>query len=274
MTKQELTASIRKKNSFLCVGLDTNPDQIPEHLRGKPNAVVTFNKAIINATLDQCVAYKINTAFYEAYGTEGWKWMEETLQSIPSSHLRIADAKRGDIGNSSGRYAKAFFETFGFDAITVAPYMGEDSVRPFLEYNNKWTIVLGLTSNTGAEDFELLKLKFGGQYLYQKVLEEVSKWGTTDNLMFVTGATQSEYFSEIRKIVPDHFLLIPGVGFQGGNLSDVAREGMNNDVGLLVNASRAIIYAGENENFDQESRIIASQYAAEMKELIAGYSNK
>jgi orotidine-5'-phosphate decarboxylase len=209
-------------------------------------------------------------------GVKGWEAMEQTVDYIPSTHFKIADAKRGDIGNTSSQYAKAFFETIKFDAITVAPYMGEDSIRPFLEYDNKWTIVLGLTSNKGAKDFELLKVvsddnsrdvteeHLRSDYVYEKVLRKVSKWGTPDNLMFVTGATQATEFENIRNILPDHFLLVPGVGFQGGSLEDVSRFGMNKDCGLLVNASRAIIYAGQEENFASEARAIAQQYKAEM----------
>lgn len=270
MTRKELIETIRDKNSFLCVGLDTDPALLPEHLKKDPAAVVKFNKSIIEATKHLCVSYKINTAFYEAHGRKGWEWMEETVDAIPSTHLKIADAKRGDIGNTSSQYARAFFEILKFDAITVAPYMGEDSVRPFLEYENKWTIVLGLTSNKGASDFELLKLADNQQYLYQNVLEKIAGWGTINNLMFVTGATQSSYFSDIRKILPEHFLLVPGVGFQGGSLAEVAHYGMTNEIGLLVNASRAIIYAGEDENFASEAEAIAAQYAEEMRRLMAG----
>src|SRR3954447_8402394 len=216
MNRSELIQQIHQKGNYLCIGLDTDPTKLPHHLKGKPDAVFQFNKAIIDATKDLCVSYKINTAFYEAQGVKGWEAMEQTVQYIPSTHLKIADAKRGDIGNTSAQYAKAFFNIFNFDAITVTPYMGEDSVRPFLEYQNKWTIVLGLTSNKGADDFELQKL--GEEYLYEKVLRTISKWGTPDNLMFVIGATQSRELKNIRKIIPDNFLLIPGVGAQGGGL--------------------------------------------------------
>ena len=202
-------------------------------------------------------------------GVEGWRMMEETLQYIPETHFKIADAKRGDIGNTSHQYAKAFFETLQFDAITVTPYMGEDSLRPFLEYENKTTIVLGLTSNKGANDFEMLRTEDG--FVFEKVIEKVSKWGTTNNTMFVIGATQAKQLQDIRKIIPQHFLLVPGVGFQGGSLQDVAKYGMNNEVGLLVNASRAIIYASENEHFDTEAAAIAKQYQFEMEELINIY---
>ena len=209
------------------------------------------------------MAYKINTAFYESLGVKGWEVMERTVAYIPDTHFKIADAKRGDIGNTSSQYAKAFFETIPFDAITVAPYMGSDSVQPFLDYDNKWTIVLGLTSNAGSEDFQ--QKKIADKFLYEEVIEKVSLWGNQNNLMFVVGATKAEDLASIRKIVPDHFLLIPGVGFQGGSLSEVAKYGLNKDCGLLVNVSRAIIYAGKNENFAEEARTIALQYQTEMK---------
>ena len=273
MTREQLVEQIQQKKSYLCVGLDTDITKIPKHLQSHPNAIFEFNKAIIDATKDLCVSYKINTAFYEALGVKGWQAMEETVQYIPAQHLKIADAKRGDIGNTSSQYAKAFFETLNFDAITVAPYMGEDSIRPFLEYDNKWTIVLGLTSNMGSKDFEQLRLvseptNLGTtEFLYERVLKKVSSWGNKENLMFVVGATKASDLEEIRKIIPDNFLLVPGVGFQGGNLNEVSKYGMNKDCGLLVNASRAIIFAGEGENFAAEARLIAQQYQNEM----AGY---
>ncbi len=275
MHRKVLIEQIQHKGSYLCVGLDTDITKIPAHLREQPNAVVAFNKAIIDATKDSCVSYKINTAFYEALGAKGWDAMEETVNYIPSSHLKIADAKRGDIGNTSSQYARAFFETLKFDAITVAPYMGEDSIRPFLEYEDKWTIVLGLTSNKGAQDFEMLKVQNGNEthlrsdYLYERVLSTLSQWGTPNNLMFVVGATQASEFENIRSIIPDHFLLVPGVGFQGGSLEEVSKYAMNKDCGLLVNASRAIIYASHEEDFAAEAGVIARQYQAEMK----GYLN-
>lgn len=272
MTRKQLIEAIKKQRSYLCVGLDTDLDKIPVHLRSHPDAVFEFNKAIIDATADLCVAYKINTAFYESMGAKGWEIMERTAAYIPSMHLKIADAKRGDIGNTSSQYAKAFFETMNFDAITVAPYMGADSIKPFLEFDNKWTIVLGLTSNPGANDFEMLKLvsenatteQLRAEFLYEHVLRTVAKWGNPGNLMFVTGATQATEFENIRSIIPDHFLLVPGVGFQGGSLKEVSEYGMNADCGLLVNASRAIIYAGKGEDFADEARLIAQQYQAEM----------
>ncbi len=262
MTRQELISLIKEKKSYLCVGLDTSLDKIPGHLKSAPGAIFQFNKQIIDATKDLCVAYKINTAFYEANGLMGWQAMEQTVNYIPSTHFKIADAKRGDIGNTSSQYAKAFFEVLNFDAITVAPYMGADSVQPFLEYENKWTIVLGLTSNNGSEDFQ--QLKIGENYLYEKIIKKISEWGNKENLMFVVGATKATDLSSIRKIIPDNFLLIPGIGFQGGSLSEVSNHGLNKDCGLLVNASRAIIYAGKGENFAVEARKKAQQYQTEM----------
>jgi orotidine-5'-phosphate decarboxylase len=237
-------------------------------LQGKPDAVLAFNKQIIDATKDYCVGYKINTAFYESEGLKGWETMQETLEYIPKNLFTIADAKRGDIGNTSAQYARTFFETMQFDAVTVAPYMGEDSVRPFLEYQNKWTIVLGLTSNAGSQDFEQQTLANSGKQLYEVVLEKVASWGTPNNLMFVVGATRAEELSTIRKIIPDNFLLVPGVGAQGGSLADVAKFGMNKDCGLLVNASRAILYAGNETNFAEKAAEVASGYHLEMKELM------
>ena len=262
MNRYQLIKQVKEKKSFLCVGLDTDITKIPKHLQSHSNAIFEFNKAIIDATKDHCVAYKINTAFYEALGLRGWEAMEQTVNYIPSTHFKIADAKRGDIGNTSSQYAKAFFETLNFDSITVAPYMGEDSIRPFMEYEEKFVIVLGLTSNKGANDFELQKM--GDEFLYEKVLRTVSAWGTPENLMFVVGATQASELINIRKIIPDHFLLVPGVGFQGGSLKEVSEYGMNKDCGLLVNASRAVIYASGTENFAEDAKIIAQQYQTEM----------
>ena len=271
MTRQELIAQIQTKRSYLCVGLDTDLNKIPDHLQSRPDAIFEFNREIIDATLDHCVSYKINTAFYEALGTKGWDVMERTVNYIPATHLTIADAKRGDIGNTSSQYAKAFFETMNFDAITVAPYMGEDSIRPFLEYEGKWTIVLGLTSNKGAMDFEMQQLvsnngneHLRAPFLYEKVLRTVSHWGSPDNLMFVVGATQATELENIREIVPDNFLLVPGVGAQGGSLADVSKYGMNKDCGLLINASRAVIYAGNDKNFAVAAKKAAGAYQQEM----------
>jgi orotidine-5'-phosphate decarboxylase len=278
MTRKELTEQIFSKKTYLCIGLDSSLSKIPKHLSSFPDPVFEFNRQIIDATKESCVGYKINTAFYEACGAKGWETMERTVNYIPSSHFKIADAKRGDIGNTSAQYAKAFFETLNFDAITVAPYMGEDSVKPFLEYKDKWTILLGLTSNTGAKDFELKKLikkedileegihirRHDVKYLYESVLETASGWGTTENLMFVVGATQANEFANIRKITPNHFYLVPGVGAQGGSLKDISQMALINDCGLLVNASRAIIYASNGEDFADEASIIAQRYADEM----------
>ncbi len=262
MTRQQLTEQIISKKTYLCIGLDTDITKIPKHLLSADDPVFEFNRQIIDATADYCVSYKINTAFYEAMGLKGWESMAKTADYIPATHFKIADAKRGDIGNTSAQYAKAFFETLNFDAITVAPYMGEDSIKPFLEYKKKWTIVLGLTSNAGAKNFELQKT--GGQFLYEKVLETVSQWGTPDNLMFVIGATQAEEFVNIRKLTPNHFYLVPGVGTQGGSLREISSKAMTTDCGLLVNVSRAIIYASNGENFADEASLIAQQYAKEM----------
>lgn len=267
MTRAQLAEQILQKKTYLCVGLDTDPAKIPAHLRQHPDGLFEFNRRIIETTLDHCVAYKINTAFYEALGGKGWELMERTVALIPDTHLKIADAKRGDIGNTSTQYARAFFETMAFDAITVAPYMGEDSVRPFLDFPGKWTIVLGLTSNAGARDFEWQQMQ-GGGYLFERVIDTVSKWGSPDNLMFVVGATQAEAFAAIRAAAPAHFFLVPGVGAQGGSLREVSEKALLPDCGLLVNASRAILYASRGEDFAEEARAIAQQYQAEMKSLL------
>ena len=263
MTRHQLVEQIYKKQSYLCVGLDTDIAKIPKHLLSEPDPVFAFNKAIIDATKDLCVSYKINTAFYEALGAKGWEAMEKTVRYIGDEHIKIADAKRGDIGNTSDQYAKAFFETLNFDAVTVAPYMGEDSVKPFLAYEGKWAIVLGLTSNKGANDFELQKV--GEVFLYEKVLRTASQWGTAENMMFVIGATQANEFTNIRKLVPDHFLLVPGVGAQGGSLKEISEKALiKKEYGLLVNISRAIIYASDKEDFAEKAKIIAQNYQFEM----------
>ena len=266
MTRIQLVEQIFKKRSYLCVGLDTDIDKIPKHLLKEANPVFSFNKAIIDSTRDFCVSYKINTAFYEAMGLKGWEALEKTVHYIGDEHFKIADAKRGDIGNTSMQYAKAFFETMPFDAITVAPYMGEDSVKPFLQYENKWAIILGLTSNKGANDFEMKKV--GEQRLYENVLQTAASWGTKENMMFVVGATQAAEFTNIRKIAPEHFYLVPGVGAQGGNLKEISEKALIKDCGILVNASRAIIYASENGDFAEEARAIASEYQYEMKNYL------
>lgn len=268
MLKNKLVEHIQKKQSYLCVGLDTDIEKLPAHLPKNKEGVIAFNKAIIDATAPFCVSYKINTAFYESQGIQGWEAMEATLAHIPTTHFTIADAKRGDIGNTSAQYAKTFFEVLPFDAITVAPYMGKDSIDPFLAYQNKCTIVLGLTSNEGSKNFEQQKLA-SGQFLYESVLEQVASWGTADQLMFVVGATKAEDFTGIRKIIPNHFLLVPGVGAQGGSLSDVTKYGKNKEVGLLVNASRAIIFASNGKDFAEKAALAASEYASEMKNLLS-----
>lgn len=280
MNRSELVNQIQEKNSFLVVGLDSDITKIPKHLMGESDPVFAFNKAIIDATKDHCVGYKINTAFYESQGLKGWESMEKSLHYIPNTHFKIADAKRGDIGNTSAQYAKTFFEVLPFDAVTIAPYMGEDSVRPFLEYENKWSIVLGLTSNAGSNDFQQLMVQPSYQVqtleplitqnnsekrLYETVLEKIASWGTPDNLMFVVGATRASDLENIRSIIPEHFLLVPGVGAQGGSLAEVSKYGMNRDCGLLVNASRAIIFARGGENFATVATKVAKEYQTEMK---------
>lgn len=263
MTRQQLIAGIRSTGSYLCVGLDSERGKIPKHLLSYADPVFEFNKRIIDATKDHCVSYKINTAFYEAEGVKGWETMEKTVNYIPSTHFTIADAKRGDIGNTSSQYARASFETLNFDAITVAPYMGEDSVRPFLEYTDKWTILLGLTSNSGSRDFELQKA--GDGLLYERVLTTAAGWGTPENLMYVVGATQADAFVNIRRLTPEHFYLVPGVGAQGGSLEEISKKAMNGDVGLLVNASRAVIFASSGEDFAEKAREAANGYHREMR---------
>ena len=262
MTRDKLIQLIRERKSYLCVGLDSDLDLIPPHLLNETDPIFAFNKAIIDATKDFCVAYKINTAFYEAMGVAGWATLEKTVHYIGSEHFVIADAKRGDIGNTSRQYARAFFQQLPFDAITVAPYMGKDSVTPFLDFPGKWTIVLGLTSNPGAADFELLPV--GEEMLYEQVLKKVATWGHPSNLMFVIGATQADSFVSIRKLCPDHFFLVPGVGAQGGSLKEISTKAMNKDVGLLVNASRAIIYASAKEDFAEAAKEAAKAYQQEM----------
>lgn len=266
MTRAELVEQIFLKRSYLCVGLDTDITKIPKHLLSSADPVFEFNKQIIDATKDLCVAYKINTAFYEALGVKGWEALEKTVNYIPSTHFKIADAKRGDIGNTSSQYAKAFFSTLNFDAITVAPYMGEDSVKPFLGYREKWAIVLGLTSNSGAKDFELQKS--GDELLYEKVLRTVSHWGTVNNLMFVIGATRAEELMNTRKIIPGHFYLVPGVGAQGGSLKEISEKAMIKDCGILVNMSRAVIYASGKEDFAEKAKEEAKKYQSEMNDYL------
>lgn len=278
MTRSELFENIKKKKSFLCVGLDTDITKIPKHLLNTEDPVFEFNKQIIDATHDLCVAYKPNMAFYETEGAKGWVSLEKTINYINHTYkniFTIADAKRGDIGNTSKMYAKAFLKNLNFDSITVAPYMGEDSVTPFLEYKNKWVILLALTSNTGALDFQMLELNthFDGEWemLFQKVLETSMEWGSPDNIMYVVGATKAEMLSDIRKIIPEHFLLVPGVGTQGGSLQDVAKYGMNKQCGLLVNSSRGIIYAGSDEDFADKARAEAMKLQKAMKLVLKKY---
>lgn len=270
MTRKELVEQIKKKETYLCVGLDSEIEKLPEHLQKLDDAQFEFNKQIIDATLEHCVAYKINTAFYESRGSKGWETLEKTISYIPSSHFTIADAKRGDIGNTSTQYAKAFFETMNFDALTVAPYMGEDSITPFLGYDGKWAIVLGLTSNPGSADFEMTRS--GDTYLFERVLQKTSGWGNPGNLMFVIGATKHEMVRNIRDNYPDHFFLVPGVGAQGGSLSEISASGMNSECGLLVNASRAVIFSSRGENFASAARLSARKYHEEMKVFLNRYA--
>ena len=266
MNRSALIQAIRQKKSYLCVGLDTDPAQIPPHLLKEPDPVFAFNKAIIDATLDVTVSYKINTAFYESQGTKGWEALQKTVEYLPPNVFKIADAKRGDIGNTSAQYAKTFFETYPFDAVTVAPYMGADSVQPFLVYRDKWTILLALTSNPGAADFELQKT--GPEYLYERVMKTAMDWGSEENLMFVIGATQADQFRQIRQICPRHFFLVPGVGTQGGSLQQISEQALNSDTGLLVNVSRAIIYASGGEDFAEQAGAAARQYQQEMSDFV------
>ncbi len=269
MTTPQLVHQIKTKKSFLCIGLDVDVTKIPAFLLEKEDPIFEFNKAIIDATHDLCVSYKPNTAFYEAYGIKGWQSLQKTIQYLNDNYpdiFTIADAKRGDIGNTSSMYAKAFFEDLQFDSVTVAPYMGKDSVEPFLAFEGKHTIMLALTSNEGAFDFQTLQTK--DKELYKQVLETSKKWENADNLMYVVGATKAEYFTEIRKIVPDSFLLVPGVGAQGGSLSEVCKYGMNENIGLLINSSRGIIYASNQENFAEKARAEALKLQKEMEEII------
>ena len=265
MTRTELYNNIKRKKSFLCIGLDTDITKIPVHLLSEEDPVFEFNKKIIDATQDLCVSYKPNMAFYETLGAKGWISLEKTINYINEKfpdQFTIADGKRGDIGNTSKMYAKAFLETLNFDSITVAPYMGEDSVTPFMEYKNKWVIILALTSNKGAENFQMKN------NLFQEVLSTSQKWGSADNTMYVVGATKAEMFTDIRKIVPEHFLLVPGVGAQGGSLSEVAKYGMNKQCGLLVNSSRGIIYASSGKYFAEKAREEALKLQQEMETLL------
>ncbi len=266
-SRQQLISQIRQKKSFLCIGLDTDPEKIPLFLNDFPNPVMEFNRRIIDATHDLCIAYKPNTAFYESYGAKGWQNLIDTCNYIPNDVFKIADAKRGDLGNTGQMYAKAFFDQqtagMSFDAVTVAPYMGADSVIPFLQYKNKWVILLALTSNDSHEDFQLMENTAGA--LYEQVLQKSQNWGTDEQLMFVVGATRGEAFLTIRKHAPKHFLLVPGVGVQGGSLADVCKYGMNTDCGLIVNSSRAIIYASNGKDFAEAARVEALKIQQEME---------
>ena len=270
MNKQQLVENIFHKKTFLCVGLDTDVDKIPEHLFDvTDDPVFEFNKQIIDATADLCVAYKLNLAFYESIGLEGWDALERTVDYILSNYpdqFIIADAKRGDIGNTSAMYARTFFGNMDFDAVTVAPYMGQDSVAPFLTYENKWTILLALTSNKGAFDFQYMEEN--GEKLFEKVLKTSKEWGSDENIMYVVGATKAEMLTEIRKIIPNHFLLVPGVGAQGGSLQEVVKYGKNDECGLLVNSSRQIIYASSDVDFAEKAREEALKVQQEMAELL------
>lgn len=269
MTTAEIYAQIQKKKSFLCIGLDVDLTKIPPFLLEKEDPIFEFNKAIIDATHHLCVAYKPNTAFYEAYGIDGWKSLKKTIDYLNKNHpeiFTIADAKRGDIGNTSSMYAKAFFEDLSFDSVTVAPYMGKDSVEPFLAFENKHTILLALTSNQGAFDLQTKHLE--KQELYKEVLEVSKSWENSENLMYVVGATKAEYLGDIRKIIPESFLLVPGVGAQGGNLQDVCKYGMNDQVGLLINSSRGIIYASNGRDFAEAAAQKALDLQNEMQEIL------
>jgi orotidine-5'-phosphate decarboxylase len=273
VNSRQLFNQIKSKESYLCIGLDTDYNRIPKLLLSAEYPVYEFNKRIIDATADLAIAYKPNLAFYESMGTSGWMSLEMTVNYIRSNHPEIfiiADAKRGDIGNTSKMYASAFFHNMDFDAVTVAPYMGSDSVKPFLQYNGKWVILLGLTSNEGASDFQLKKLTDQKNYLFEEVLKVAREWGTTENLMFVTGATQADWMKKIRSIVPDHFLLVPGVGAQGGSLKDISLQAMNKQCGLIVNSSRGIIYADITDKFDQ----VARDKALEIKNEMSHYLRK
>lgn len=270
MTTQQLESQIRQKKSFLCIGLDVDLDKIPKHLLQSEDPIFEFNKAIIDATHQLCVAYKPNTAFYEAYGIKGWESLKKTIDYLNEFYpeiFTIADAKRGDIGNTSSMYAKAFFEDLGFDSVTVAPYMGKDSVEPFLAFENKYTILLALTSNDGAFDFQTKKV--GEMELHKQVLETSKLWKNANNLMYVVGATKAEYFQEIRKIVPNAFLLVPGIGAQGGNLQDVCKFGLNEQIGLLINSSREIIYASSQKDFAEKAQLKARELQSKMEKILS-----
>lgn len=268
MNRSELYQQIETKSSYLCVGLDTDIEKIPRHLLKFEDPIFEFNKQIIEATKEYAVAYKPNLAFYEAHGASGWVSLQKTLSIIPNEIFTIADAKRGDIGNTSSLYARAFFQQLNFDSITVAPYMGEDSVKPFLQFRDKWVILLAHTSNTGSADFQLIESKVTGRKLYEEVLLKSQQWGNADQLMYVVGATRADKIGEIRKLVPDHFFLVPGIGAQGGDLTEVSRHGLNKQCGLLVNAARSIIYASAGEDFAEAAAKEAKSMREQMSKLL------
>lgn len=271
MNRSALLNQILEKSSYLCVGLDPDLEKIPRHLLREDDPILAFNKAIIDATAEHCVAYKPNIAFYEALGPKGWETLEKTKEYIPKTHFTIADAKRGDIGNTSRMYAKTFFEYLDFDAVTVAPYMGSDSVEPFLEFPGKWTILLGLTSNVGAQDFQMRYLKGGSTRLFEQVLVKAATWADENQIMMVIGATQADFLREVRTILKDYFLLIPGVGAQGGSLEEVSKHGMNKHCGLLVNSSREIIYASDGTDFAADAARKAKSMREQMKRCLDLY---
>lgn len=271
MTRAQLFKNIQKKNSYLCIGLDTDLDKIPKHLLSANDPIYEFNKQIIDATHAYCVAYKPNIAFYEALGPRGWESLQKTLEYIPNDIFTIADAKRGDIGNTSSLYAKAFFEQMHFDSITVAPYMGEDSVRPFLKFQDKWVILLAHTSNPGSNDFQLLESTVTGRKLYEEVILKSQQWGTSDQIMYVVGATQSDKMESIRALAPEHFFLVPGIGVQGGDLEMVSKYGLNKQCGLLVNSARAILYASSEKDFAKQAELEAIKVKNEMSSLLNRY---
>lgn len=267
MNRQELIDQIRKKKSYLCVGLDTDFSKIPSHLQSDQDPVFEFNRRIIDATADYCVSYKPNLAFYEALGARGWDSLQKTIDYIPRTHFTIADAKRGDIGNTSTLYAKAFFESLKVDALTVAPYMGSDSVKPFLAFKDKWVILLVHTSNPGSADFQLLESR-DGRRLYENIIVTSQQWGTPENLMYVVGATRADKIAAIRALAPEHFFLVPGIGAQGGDLEEVSKHGLNKDIGLLVNASRSILYASSGKDFASQAAIEAGKLQQQMERIL------
>jgi len=264
LSRKELATLIKQKKTFLCVGLDTDINKLPSHFPKTMDSVVEFNETIIEETHDLCVAYKLNLAFYEALGSEGWEVFKETLRRLPDNTFIIADAKRGDIGNTAAMYADAFFKDMDVNAVTLSPYMGKDSITPFLEHKGKWSILLGLTSNEGSKDFQMQKLQ-NGNYVYEEVIKTSCQWGTADNTMYVVGATQAESFKSIRNIIPEHFLLVPGVGSQAGDMEQVIRNGMNDDGGLLINASRSILYASNGKDFAAKAREEALKLKKQME---------